>query len=196
MAMAVRSRPAIASALDDDSASTFVATLFLDQIGDLPFKLQRRLSHLLDDHDAGKRKDQQQEPVRIICASARNLRREVREGRFRRDLFDHLAVVTIEVPALRERPEDLPEVCEYLRQRYRARFGVGDRVFPPDLLARMLNYTWPGNFCELENFVRRFVTPGCDHWNFREKDGLVECHCDALDVLSGSDIDRKSDRKS
>jgi len=191
LATALRFRPVIADAEEVSGVSPITATLFFDQVCDVPYQLQQRLSHLLDEQPVGGRRKKGHEPVRIICSSSRNLRSEVKEGRFRRDLFDRLAVVTIELPPLRDRLEELPEVSEYLRQRYRVQYGVGDRAFPPDLLARMLNHTWPGNFCELENFVRRFVAHGCDHWNFRKKDGLVECHCDALDVLSGSDIDQK-----
>lgn len=154
-----------------DEASAQVGTLFFQHVSDLSPQLQQELSHLLADYDWSKKREPQQEAIRILCTSTKDLRREVKQGRFRRDLFDRLAVVTIEVPPLKKRLADLPEIIEFLRRRYSQQTGIEDDVdFSPDLLTKMLTYSWPGNFCELQNFVRRFVALGPDHCTFGKKD--------------------------
>jgi DNA-binding NtrC family response regulator len=139
-------------------------TLFLDEVNELPSKLQRLLSILLieqkEAHDAGHG------PVCIVSSSTRDLRREVKEGRFRRDLFQQLAIGVLQVPPLRDRVQDLPEICEYLRCRCSLQAGADDKPFPPDLLERMLLHRWPGNLNELEAFIRRFVALGPENSGF------------------------------
>jgi DNA-binding NtrC family response regulator len=156
--------------VQQDIATSSVGALFLDQISELTPQLQQQLSSPLADCDEFKTGDQGhiRGKLRIISASTRDLRREVRLGRFRRELFHRLAEVTIDVPPLRDRTEDLPLISEYLRLRYCAQLGIADSPFPRDLLARMLDYQWPGNIRELENFVCRYVLLGGDHRSFPE----------------------------
>jgi len=141
-----------------------IPTLFLDQVCDLPARLQGQIANLLADHADRRANHQEHRVSRIISASTRNLRREVRKGRFRRDVFDRLGVVTITLPPLRNRMEDLPAIASYLRTHYTAQLGVEDRQFPPDLLARMRAYGWPGNIRELESFVCQYVVEGYSSW--------------------------------
>ena len=156
LASALTSSIAAASAAGEYDSPTPTGTLLLRQVSELSLKFQLQLSHLLADYDWNHKGDQRQETIRILSTSTRDLRREVKEGRFRRDLFDRLAVVRFEVPPLKRRLADLPEIVEYLRLRYSAQDAAAVD-FKPDLLARMMTYSWPGNFCELESFVRRHL---------------------------------------
>ena len=164
---------ALAQANRGQTTST-AGTLFLDQVSELTPQLQQRLLHTLAEYDEATDPDRQQvgERVRIICASTRNLRNQLNVGSFRRELYHRLAVLTIDVPPLRHRPEDLPAISDYLRSRYSAQFGVANEPFSSDLRARMLAHQWPGNIRELETFVCRYVLLGrgelCGagiHWN-------------------------------
>jgi DNA-binding NtrC family response regulator len=140
-----------------------LATLFLDEIDELPMKLQRLLANLLVEYRDDHNRQSDRGPICIVSSSTRDLRRETKEGHFRRDLLQQLAVVTIEVPPLRNRMEDLPGICEYLRYRCCRASGMPDRPFPADLWDRMLHHPWPGNFSELESFISRFVALGPKH---------------------------------
>jgi DNA-binding NtrC family response regulator len=137
-------------------------TLFLDQVSELTPQLQQQLSHSLAEYDESTDPEQQQvgERVRIISASTRSLRDQLNLGGFRRDLYHRLVVVTIDVPPLRNRIEDLPGISDYLRSRFSAQFGVADTPFPREQLARMSAYSWPGNIRELETYVCRYVVLG------------------------------------
>lgn len=157
LSVALKSSVAAPAPAGADNAVPAIGTLFLNEVCDLPSERQQELSHLLADYDWTNIRDQQQEAIRILCTSSRDLRREVKQGRFRRDLFDLLTVVTIEVPPLRERLVDLPEIIEHLGRRFGEQPSADDIDFSPDLLAKMLTYSWPGNFCELESFVRRHI---------------------------------------
>jgi len=115
-------------------------------------------------------------PVCIVSSSTRDLRLKMKDGNFRRDLFQQLAIGVLRVPPLRERMQDLPEICEYLRHRYCHQTGVDDKPFPPELLQQMLMYSWPGNLNELHSFIRRFVPLGPAHCSFFPSLGSeVEC---------------------
>ncbi len=133
-------------------------TLFLDEIGELPLDLQPKLLRAIETR-AFKRvgsSREQRADVRIVAATKRPLRMEVERGKFREDLYFRLAVVPIELPPLRERPEDVPLVAERLLVRFAAREGV-ER--PPRLSERALDalraHEWPGNVRELRNVLER-----------------------------------------
>lgn len=150
--------------IDSDDARPLagLGTLFLEQVNELAPWLQQELARTLAESDERAARDGHRvyEKVRIVCSSTRNLRREVKLGHFRRDLFHRLAVVTIDVPPLRQHLEDLPAIAEYLRLRQSAQLAANDPPFPPDLLARMVTYQWPGNIRELDNLVCRYVVLG------------------------------------
>ena len=142
--------------------STPPRTVFLDEVGELSIRLQLQLLHSLHEGELG---DCQADPwtqPRIICATTRNLRQEANEGRFRHDLFYRLAVVTLEIPPLRNRLDDLLIIGDYLRCYYSDKFGLPDQPFPKRLVDRMHYYAWPGNVREFESFVCRYVILGSD----------------------------------
>jgi two-component system, NtrC family, response regulator AtoC len=134
-------------------------TMFLDEIGELHPALQAKLLHVLQDGEfsrVGGRHNLKVD-VRTICATNRDLAREVARGRFREDLFYRLNVINILVPPLRERRDDIPGLVEYFVQRYSREFGVAERQLAPGILQAFLSYPWPGNIRELENFIKRML---------------------------------------
>jgi len=141
-----------------------IGTLFLDEVGELLPKQQMQLLQLLpDQQDFGDwGRPNPWAKTRIIGATGRNLRQEVKDKRFRRDLLYRLAVVILEVPPLRDRLDDLVMIANYLRQRYSETFGLLERPFPEKLIERMRSYGWPDNIRELENFVCHYVVLGHD----------------------------------
>jgi two-component system response regulator AtoC len=101
--------------------------------------------------------------VRVICATNRDLAREVAAGRFREDLFYRLNVINILVPPLRERPEEIPGLVAYFIARYARVFNMPERSLASDAMAGFLGHAWPGNVRELENFVKRMIV--LQDWN-------------------------------
>jgi two-component system response regulator AtoC len=134
-------------------------TLFLDEIGELPLPLQVKLLRVLQEEEVrpvGESKPRSVD-VRVIAATARDLTREVAEGRFREDLFYRLDVVRVTVPPLRERREDIPLLVDHFLASLRASLGKSVRGVADDALARLIAYGWPGNVRELENVIERAV---------------------------------------
>jgi NtrC-family two-component system response regulator AlgB len=132
-------------------------TLLLDEIGDLPANLQPKLLRFLQDKEYERVGDYttRKADVRIIAATNRDLGQAVKEGQFREDLFYRLNVIQIEIPPLRERPEDITPLAERLllffgRARHHTFFG-----FTPEALQAFRQYSWPGNLRELRNVVER-----------------------------------------
>jgi DNA-binding NtrC family response regulator len=166
----------------EDIASSSMGTLFLDQIDELPRHIQQRLLSPLADYEGseGAQQESNDGKLRIISASTRDLRKEVKLGRFRAELFYRLAEVTINVPPLRNRTEDLPILSEYLRLRCCNQLGIAGAPFPSDLLDRMLVYPWPGNIRELENFVRRYVLLGVDRLTLEDEAAVTEDDTDCV----------------
>ncbi|MBM3307371.1 MAG: sigma-54-dependent Fis family transcriptional regulator [Candidatus Eisenbacteria bacterium] len=133
-------------------------TIFLDEIGDMSPALQAKLLRFLQDHRlqrVGGSADIAVE-ARVIAATNRNLEREVAEGRFRDDLYFRLNVVTIVVPPLRERLEDVPLLVEHFL-RLHAPEGIKPKKISPRAMRLLMTYAWPGNVRELENAVQRAV---------------------------------------
>jgi DNA-binding NtrC family response regulator len=146
---------------DRDRVGAFEAaeggTIFLDEIGELPLEMQPKLLRALEAHEirrVGETKSRKID-VRVVAATNRCLEREVNHGRFREDLYFRLSVVTVRVPSLRERLEDLellvPAILEALGER------ESSHLFTPELFATMRRHDWPGNVRELRNFVERTV---------------------------------------
>lgn len=153
-------------------------TLFFDQVSELNPRLQYQVSNALAERDLAKMLHQRsaKKNVRIISSNTSNLRQEVRVGRFRPELFYRTAVVTIDVPALRNRIDDLPELIEYFRLRYTSKLNAANKPFPAALVSRALSYRWPGNIRELESFVCRCVLLGCNRCNFGENSPVIKCN--------------------
>ena len=146
---------------DRDREGAFEAadggTLFLDEIGEMPMELQSKMLRALEAREVrrvGQTKSKHID-VRVIAATNRDLEREVNRGRFRDDLYYRLAKVSVRVPTLRDRLDDLPLlVRSFLRQLGRE---DGGRLFSGHVLAEMQKYDWPGNVRELKNYVERSV---------------------------------------
>jgi two-component system nitrogen regulation response regulator GlnG len=137
-------------------------TLFLDEIGDMPLELQAKLLRVLQSGEVtsvGGRRPEHVD-VRIIAATHRDLDAAVRDGRFREDLLYRLRVVPIEIPPLRERPEDIAALAQHFVARYAEELGSGPRVLSPDALECLLAHAWPGNVRELENAIKRALVLG------------------------------------
>ena len=137
-------------------------TLFLDEIADLDFALQAKLLQLLQDGQfsrIGASEDRQVE-VRVVCATNKQLEREIKGGTFRQDLFYRINVITIELPSLRQRVCDLPVLVDYLMNRYSAKFGRSAPPLSKNTMRLLQKHNWPGNIRELENVIKRYVVVG------------------------------------
>ena len=132
-------------------------TLFLDEIGDLPTPLQAKLLRVLQDGEIRRVGDGAVRRVdaRVVAATARDLEQDVREGRFREDLFYRLNVVAVHLPSLSARPEDLPPLIRHLVARHARRLGVPVPRIEPNAMRALLDHPWPGNVRELENALER-----------------------------------------
>ena len=138
-------------------AAAHRGTLFLDEIGELPLELQPKLLRVLQEGEILRVGETQPRriDVRVVAATARNVREEVARGRFREDLFYRLAVVEIQIPPLRDRREDIPELTQYFLMRIAAREGRKPPALSNDCLETLISYLWPGNVRELENFMEK-----------------------------------------
>jgi two-component system NtrC family response regulator len=134
-------------------------TLFLDEIGEMPLELQVKLLRLIQFGEIEKvgAAAPVTVDVRIIAATHRNLQGLIEDGAFREDLFYRLAVVPLELPPLRERAEDIPELVEALFLRAKQKHGVPNLRLSPRLLPHFCEYRWPGNIRELENIIERLT---------------------------------------
>jgi two-component system response regulator AtoC len=133
------------------------STLFLDEVGDLPIEMQVKLLHFLEQgtfRRVGTTRDHRAD-VRIIAATNRNLSEEMIQGRFRTDLFYRLNVVSIHVPPLRERPEDVPALIDHYLTFFRERFKRPALNISAEARRRLEAYDWPGNVRELRNGLER-----------------------------------------
>jgi DNA-binding NtrC family response regulator len=141
-------------------------TLFLDEIGDLPMALQAKILRVLQEREVRPLGAAKAEPidVRVVAATHQDLRRLVKEGRFREDLFYRLAVIEIGIAPLRDRTEDIAPLAEHFLQKFNERSGRAIKGFSGAALKRMEAYAWPGNVRELENAVERAVTLARDEW--------------------------------
>ena len=150
-------------------------TLFLDEIGDAGRDIQVKLLRVLQDKEV--------QPVggtafkvdvRIVAATHKNLREEIAAGRFRDDLYYRLNTITVTLPALRERKEDIPILVRHFMARYRAEYGKNIQGISDRAMQALLHHPWRGNVRELENIVQRGITL-CETELIREKDlGLEE----------------------
>src|SRR6202167_1904264 len=139
-------------------------TLFMDEIGELDSSLQAKLLHVLQDGHFTRIGDHEEKRMdaRVICATNRNLAREIESGGFRSDLFYRINVISITLPSLRERRDDIPYLIEIFRRRFKNGF---EREAPPlsnETLHLLKQRDWPGNVRELENCVARYVVLGSE----------------------------------
>jgi DNA-binding NtrC family response regulator len=137
-------------------------TLFLDEISELPLPLQTKLLRVIEDRRIRPLGSEKEVPVdvRIIAATNRNLSEDVASGRFRKDLYFRLDVVSINLPPLRLRPDDIPELAEHFCRQLSAQLGLDPMPLTPAVLQRLRAYSWPGNARELRNWVERSLILG------------------------------------
>jgi DNA-binding NtrC family response regulator len=132
-------------------------TLFLDEIGDLNANTQGKLLRVLQERciqRLGSEADVAVD-VRVLAATHRDLEGAIQEKEFRQDLFYRLSVVTIALPTLAKRAEDIPQLAKYFIQRYARELGLDEPAVQPEAIAFLQNQPWPGNIRELENVVRQ-----------------------------------------
>lgn len=134
-------------------------TLLLDYISECDLALQAKLLRFLQDGSFTRIGSGEEVHVssRVICLANVSLEQEVQCGRFREDLFHRIAGISLHMPLLKERLEDLPVIAGYLLNQIAATFGVEAPPLSRDLVRQLLRYSWPGNFRELENVLRRYV---------------------------------------
>jgi len=134
-------------------------TLFIDEIGDFPLSCQAKLLRSLETRIVQRigGESEREVDVRLVAATSRDLRRMVSEGKFRSDLFYRLNVVTIEIPPLRDRPEDVPVLTDHYVNLIAASLDRPAPELSADLLAFMCNYSWPGNVRELRNCLESML---------------------------------------
>src|ERR1700722_3006645 len=130
-------------------------SLFLDEVGDIPMELQPKLLRVLQEQEferlGGTRTIQTN--VRLIAATHRNLVQMVEKGTFRPDLFYRLSIFPVTVPALRDRPEDIPHLIRHYTNQYSRQFNRQIETIPAAAMESMVSYSWPGNIRELQNFI-------------------------------------------
>src|SRR6202166_93819 len=162
-------------------------TLFLDGIDEIDMSLQAKLLQLLQDGRFCRIGGQEDRCVqlRVICATNRRLELEIANGRFRQDLFYRINVVSIELPPLCSRTEDIPDLVAYFLQIHRARHNMQARPLSPAALHLLIKHSWPGNIRELENLIERYVILGSEDAISSELLNWVHTHADPEIPLEG-----------
>lgn len=132
-------------------------TLFLDEIGDMPLELQAKLLRVLQEKEITRTGGNQtlQVDVRIVAATNQNLKKKVRQKEFREDLFYRLNVVPLELPPLRDRRDDIPDLVEHFLTKAQEEHRTQAAGVSPEAMQQLRNYSWPGNIRELENTMQR-----------------------------------------
>ena len=134
-------------------------TIFLDEIGELPLNLQVKLLRVIQEREVDKIGFSQpvKVNVRILAATNRKLKTQVEDGQFREDLFYRLSVVTIDLPPLRERKDDIPLLAAHFLKTFSERYHISPLTITEEALALIVRYAWPGNVRQLENAIERLV---------------------------------------
>src|SRR5919204_1927786 len=136
-------------------------TLLLDEIGEMPLRLQAKLLHVLQDGEFSRVGGEKiiGTDVRLIASTNRDLETAMRAHQFREDLYYRLNVIEIRIPPLRERREEVPLLMEHFKRKFNAQYARSIEI-PPDTVRLFMEYHWPGNIRELENAVKRMVVLG------------------------------------
>ena len=139
-------------------------TMFLDEIGDMSFPLQAKLLQVLQDGEFSRLggKHDVHVDVRVVAATNRDLERAVAESQFREDLFFRLNVVSIHLPPLRERRQEIPVLANYFVKKYSVQYNKPCGGLADDTMQMFMEYDWPGNIRELENLIKRAVVLGTE----------------------------------
>ncbi len=161
-------------------------TIFLDEIGDLPLLTQSKILRVLQDKEIRRLggRESLKVNVRIIAATNKELEKEIANKKFREDLYYRLKVVTIELPPLRERKEDIPDLVTFFIKKYNQEFGKRVRSIDENAIKALIGYHWPGNIRQLESVIERAILI-CDdqvislndiksELNFYQKKGIFD----------------------
>jgi DNA-binding NtrC family response regulator len=134
-------------------------TLFLDEIGDLPLTMQVKLLRALQERQIQRLGESRTRnvDVRLVSATHKDLRQEMQQGRFREDLYYRLDVLSVMVPPLRQRRDDIPLLVEHFLRKFNPEMGKALRGASPEAMAVLMRYDWPGNVRELQNAIERAV---------------------------------------
>jgi two-component system response regulator AtoC len=166
-------------------------SIFLDEISEMHPALQAKLLHVLQDGEfarLGGKRDIAVD-VRVLAATNKPLERAVAQGSFREDLFYRLNVVTIHIPPLRERREEISVFLDFFLNKYSHYYGKNPPPFSENAISRMMEYTWPGNIRELENLVKRYTIVGNEAQIIRE----LATHKPIVTATSFLDAEEESD---
>ncbi|MGE0756026.1 MAG: sigma-54-dependent transcriptional regulator, partial [Pirellulaceae bacterium] len=139
-------------------------TLFLDEVGDMPLSTQIKLLRVLEDHTITRVGDNKaiKVNVRLLSATNRSLEEGIQKGEFREDLYYRLKVITVQLPALRERPEDVVPLADHFRKQFARHHGKAVRNISPAVTRKFFAYGWPGNVRQLRNAVESMVVLDID----------------------------------
>jgi DNA-binding NtrC family response regulator len=142
------------------------STLFLDEIGEMDLGLQVKILRAIEDEEIRRVGDTQpiRLDLRIIAATNRDLSQAVEEGKFRKDLFYRLNIVSIHIPPLRERREDIPPLAHFFLEKYRRKHNRNIQGFTQETLQQLMDCDWPGNVRELENAIEQAVVMTDEPW--------------------------------
>src|SRR6202008_2423300 len=165
-------------------------TIFLDEIGELPLATQVKLLRVLQEREfepVGSNRPVRVD-VRVIAATNLNLQESVRKGDFRPDLFSRLNVFPIDMPPLRERRSDIPQLAMFFLGRFSKKFGKDMQGIPRETLDRLINYAWPGNIRELQNVIERAA--------ILSQRSILELGVDLIPALTVSNSSTPDDRSS
>jgi len=134
-------------------------TFFLDEIGDLNFYLQAKLLRVLQEKETRRIGENRSNhvDVRFISATNKNIEKEIEKENFREDLYYRLKIITIDIPPLRERKEDIPALLKHFTEKYCAEMKRDKIFFSPQVLELLMSYSWPGNVRELQNEIQRIL---------------------------------------
>jgi two-component system, NtrC family, nitrogen regulation response regulator NtrX len=134
-------------------------TLFLDEIGDMPLAMQAKLLRVLEEGEVERVGGDKpvKVNVRVVVATHRNLEDVVKQNSFRRDLFHRIYVFPLQLPPLRERPEDFPDLVAHFARQVAAQNAWKEKIFADEAIAELRKYAWPGNVRELRNIVERLI---------------------------------------
>ncbi len=164
-------------------------TLFLDEIGDISLPVQTKLLRVLQNNEIRRvgGSENIKVDVRVISATHRDLTQMIAKGLFREDLFYRLNVITVQMPALRERKEDIPLLAYYFLKKYSERSGKLISNIHHDVLESFQEYDWPGNVRELENVIER-ATVLCARDFISKKDLPKEFNTEALTEMTENSV--------
>lgn len=169
-------------------------TMFFDEIGDMPLSTQAKVLRVLQygEFERLGGKENIRVNVRTIAATNKNLEKEVEQGRFREDLYWRLKVISIQLPPLRERPEDIPPLVEYFVSRFSEEYQTPIRYVADAAMQKLKSHFWPGNVRELENCIRRAVLLSLGDVILEE---YLKLESDQQDLPNGSQLMANIDRK-